>query len=767
MLAAGVVGALIVPTSAPALGPGSNIAAGPLSDLPAGVAAAAQEAEPSLPVPASWPFPDSFSPTSGTGRLIDGAFEWTDWVYDAFGPTTGVPVNTDNLLAKGGYTYSAGPADNDGADIFRAAVGLTAGATIWRVDWNTLVNPNVPIAEWTFDTDNNAATGASEWPGNANVSSPGIEKALVVSAKKAELINAKSGSVITVLPTIVDMSARSFIVSIPLAVMPVSGQWRIRLAAGLANASGTGFAVPVGAGGVPVAATAPRVYNITFRTAAQESPTYASGVPNGVIAGAASGLKPVPVVGPDDVAGETTLLTGNFWADADQAETLAGGNVSKFSQLINWGQLAERDTTPPPVVLGWSDRWYVTDLALGQGINGSPDASPQLLGRVQPYAVYIPTTYTGSQPLPLTWILHAALTNYNIYGASDPRLIQELCQDRDSICVTPEGFGPLGFYEGIAEHDFWQVWHQVADAFKVAPNRTVLTGFSMGGLGAYDLAATYPSVFSEAMPLDGGFEESCSTLGEGLQEEVITSAPDRTANDRWVPFVISDAYADELSPYPTELLEVDRFRASSDRFTFFSTAGGEHLVTLAEDGFSTQVSALGGSPPAASDPGTINYTWCPQTVDPNLGLGPTSVYWISGLSERTTAVGTTSNVEAVDNAIPEAPVTEQVKLTVDVPPDAPPMSALSGSWLSGKVPASRQTLSLVLKNVATLTIDTVAAHLPIGTANVITDGPTIVSLTGLAAGSTLRVAGHSTLVGPSGVATVRLPRGTSSIAWTR
>ena len=101
--------------------------------LPAGAAAAALRPEPSLPVPAGWPFPDAFSRTSGTGRMIGGAFEWTDWVYDDYGASSpqGLPLNTitssaDALSpAQGEYVYPTGAADGDGADIFRAAVGLS------------------------------------------------------------------------------------------------------------------------------------------------------------------------------------------------------------------------------------------------------------------------------------------------------------------------------------------------------------------------------------------------------------------------------------------------------------------------------------------------------------------------------------------------------------------------------------------------------------------------------------------------------------------
>ena len=102
---------------------------------------------------------------------------------------TGLPLSTDRdrehaRADQGVASYPDGPAHGNGADIFRAAVGLTRHASYWRVDWNTLANPTVPIAEWTFDTDNDRSTGASAWPASAGrAPPPGIDKALVVSAK--------------------------------------------------------------------------------------------------------------------------------------------------------------------------------------------------------------------------------------------------------------------------------------------------------------------------------------------------------------------------------------------------------------------------------------------------------------------------------------------------------------------------------------------------------------------------------------------------------
>jgi hypothetical protein len=724
--------------------------------LPAGAATAARSPEPALPVPGGWPFPDAFSRTSGTGRLIRGALEWSDWVYDDYGASSpeGAPLNTityNGALspAQGDYVYPSGGADNDGADIFRAAVGLTRKDTIWRVDWNTLADPSVPIAEWTFDTDHNAHTGTSVWPADANVSSPGIDKALVVSATGAELIDATGKTIATFRPT-VDQASRSFLVTIPRSVLPVRGTWRIRLAAGLANKAGTQFAVPTLSGGIPASSRAPRVYNITFRTAAQEPPIFTDGQTDAQVARLRSELQGSPILGAYGADGVTSLVTGNFWGEDDQADTLASGNVSKFSELVKWKQLATKKTTAAPLVKGYSDRWYVTDVSLGQGVDDSNNANPAYLGRVQPYAVYVPTSYTGRTPLPLTWILHSLDVNYNQYGALDPRQIQEECQARDSICVSPEGFGPAGDWAGEAEHDFWQVWRQVALGYRLDAERTVISGYSMGGLGSFTIGETYPEDFSEAMPLDGVLDDSC--IGT-----------DRAANARWEPYVISNAVADELSVYPAAAAEAAEFAGAGDRYTLFSTTMPEHNATAASDGFSTQIAALHGTPSATTDPGTISYTWCSNVVDPTLGLGPTSVYWLSRPTQRSTS--STSQITADDGAIATPPETEQTATSVANPSDAPPMLVLTGSWRPGVTPAPAQTLSLDLTNVGSLTVDTQAAKLPKGAATVTTDGATGLSLTNLAAGTVVTAAGKTVVSDSNGTATVDLPDGTTAVSW--
>ena len=147
-------------------------------------------------------------------------------------------------MGRGDFTYASPDAGANGADAFRAAIAGDATHTYWRVDWNTLIDPAVPVATWAFDTDADTATGTASWPADAGVASPGADTAMIVSSRGAWLVDAAtrartdltaSGATVTV-----DETARSFVVAVPRTVMPADDTWTVRLAAGVANASGDG-----------------------------------------------------------------------------------------------------------------------------------------------------------------------------------------------------------------------------------------------------------------------------------------------------------------------------------------------------------------------------------------------------------------------------------------------------------------------------------------------------------------------------------------------
>ncbi len=731
-----------------------------LAGMPADVPAAASDPAPALPDPSSaaWPFPSTFPQTSGTGRLDGGASLWTDFIYDDYGASSleGLPtssyVESSGLAPRqGNYVYPSGPADNNGADIFRAGVGLRGNYSYWRVDWVTLADPNIPIAEWTFDTDNNPATGASQWPADAGVSSAGIDQALVVSSRGAWLINPLTGVRTNVLANggklTVDQAAKSFVVAIPRTLLPVSGTWRVRLAAGLADASGQNFGEPYVSqnGSTSQSSTAERVYNVTFRTVAQEPPVYTDGMSDALIALAQAKLAGTPIGSTLGLDGIARSITGNFWMEDDQADTLASGNLSKFSLLVNWSQLAAADSTSAQQPTGYSTRWYASrlnDLGSGQVIDDGSEGNfkPTLLDQVQPYSVYVPTTYKAGTPTPLTWILHSLEVNYNQYGALDPQLIQQLCQDRGSICATTEGFGPAGWYYNEAETDFWQVWRSLAQGFTLDPARTVISGYSMGGWASYKLAFEHPDDFAGALVLDGpvicgvqaypGFngpaysDPACSQ--DGQSQPLI-------ANARWLPYVIDQTAGDELVPTTGVIAQASGFDGLGQRYHLFIHTGGDHLAFATEDRFGDAVAAL-GKPVLTANPGAFTYDWYPSLDSSALGIGATGDYWIGALSARDNSFGKIAGVQADDSALPDQRVTAQ-RFGPSLDTQPLPGTDFGLSWKLGARPTPRQQMTLKLTDVATLTIDAGAARFQTGTITVVTDGSTGLTIANLRPGT--------------------------------
>jgi dienelactone hydrolase len=689
----------------------ASVAPRTASSLPDGGPRALYRDEPALPSPHGWPsaFGDAFTRTSGTSRAARGGIWWTDFLYDdhgALGTVMSQPV-AGALPARGTYTYPDGPAAHDGADVFRAAVAVDSTSTWWRVDWVTLKDARTPIAAWGIDVDHSTSTGASDWGAGTGVRSPGVDAVLVVSSRGASVVDPKTGArrPVPAGDVSVDPVARSFVVRVPRSTLPVSGVSRVRLVAGLADAGGTAFA-PVDAshGALP---GQPAVYNVAFRGVAQEP------------------------------AGNF-----NFWSDSAQAFALANGDVSSFYLDVPWDALARRVSTPEPVVHGWSNRWYVSSIELGQGVvpdagSTGGDVRPNFLGRVQPYGVYVPATYDGSRPVPLTWLLHSLVMNHNQYGSLSPKLLQAACEQRGSICATTLGRGPDGWYHDEAELDFLEVWHALGTSYRLDPERTALSGYSMGGYGTYKLGLEYPQLFASAVALAG--PPAC---GIKLGDQVFTqdfggrcgTDGDTTplvGNARWVPWAMMSGVADQLVPVTSVLAQTDQFARLGLRYRLELYAQ-DHVAWAVVDDYSTAASLM-GSAPRVRDPGRVDFAWYPHQVRADLGTGPTSAYWLSGLAARDAHPGALASVRAVSGARPDPAVTPVPTAGV-VAGGSPAAGAYrQQTWTLGPAPARTPTLDLDLRNVASLTVDAAAAGFRPGeriTVHVVTDGPVTVGVSG-------------------------------------
>lgn len=765
--------------------------------LPTGVPPAATTpiTAPPEPTSAGWPFPNDFSATEGTGLVQGGASLWTDFLYDDYGAADQPARQTGYSTlapAHGSFSYPSGD-EGDTADIFRAAVGLTSRDSWWRVDWSTMPDPSKPIAEWTMTPSGAPTAGTTTLlPANAGVTnSTAIEYALVVTSRTAELLQAATGKVLaTFTPTVV-AGPNSFIVKIPRSLLRVSGTWSVQLAAGVrdpAAATPSFETVTPSEGGYPGPGGA-NVYNIGFRRAqtqeaAQVCPEYP--FDPGILTALEKGL--------DDIgkttSGVPTVECANNWMENEQANTLIGvhPNVAKFALDIDWKQLASHATVPAPQLHGYSNRWYTTPLdlhAYGRGIN-PPSGSytdPTYLGRYQPYAVEVPQSYdfADHSPTPLTWILHSLDDNLNQYGTLDPTQILQECDQRRSICATTEGFSQGQWYYAEAEVDFWDVWRQLADSYDLDPDATTLSGYSMGGWGSYKLAEEYPDLFGQAMPLEGpvvcGLRVYGSVQGSagGTQCRSDGDSTPLLVNLKWIPYVMTCGLLDELVPYPGCNANAQALRAMTPTPYRVDelTETEDHLVYPTQNDFTRPDSRL-ARPPAdrVLDPGSFTFRFYPD-LDSGPGgvdragaageIGPTRDYWVSGLTGRDTGPGVLAAVVANSEAIPE-PIATASEHTFAGAPGPTGYVEQDEAWTTGPSPPARQAASLRLTDVATATVDTVAAGLSCAVLTVASDGPAALTLTGLSPGSTV-TSGETTVATATraGTATVGLSTGSTAL----
>ena len=120
----------------------------------------------------------------------------------------------------------------------------------------------------------------------------------------------------------------------------------------------------------------------------------------------------------------------------------------------------------------------------------------------QPFALWIPKTYSRRKAYPLMVVLHGS--------DADHRMIPENCFEihergfrENMILLSPFGRGDID-YAGPGEADIWEAMNWVKERYRVDARRQYLTGLSLGGYAAWQLACEYPEQWAGIAPVCGG-----------------------------------------------------------------------------------------------------------------------------------------------------------------------------------------------------------------------------------------------------------------------
>ncbi|MBC7375596.1 MAG: prolyl oligopeptidase family serine peptidase [Frankiales bacterium] len=360
-------------------------------------------------------------------------------------------------------------------------------------------------------------------------------------------------------------------------------------------------------------------------------------------------------------------------------------------------------------------------------------------------------------------MLHSLSVMHNQYGSLDPNQVRQTCEDRQSICATTLGRGPDMWYFDEAETDFWEVWNRLASAYTLDPERTVISGYSMGGYGAYKLGLAHPDLFAKALSIAGP-----PTCGVRVRGDVRSgSSPGRCTDDgdtlplvgnaRHVPWLIDSGMADELVPFTSVLEQVEGFDSRGYRYHAEYYPAEGHLPYAAKDAFEPVTRQLGRTTRERTA-ARIDYSWYPGLTRPELGIGTTGAYWLGDLKARSSRPGALASVRAHSAALDDPVVTVSKAQRADAPGDPSPAVVTDQTWQrSGLAPRS-DALMLDLTGVSYLVVDGDRAGLAQARSVAValtSDGASTVRVTGLRPGAVLTVQGSGPVrAGADGTATL-------------
>lgn len=121
------------------------------------------------------------------------------------------------------------------------------------------------------------------------------------------------------------------------------------------------------------------------------------------------------------------------------------------------------------------------------------------------YLLYLPDNYNDSKnKVPLLIYLHGSsvrgseLNKIKAYGL--PYLIEK-GEKYDFIIVSPQCPASKSWN---SENWFLPLYSELIEKYRIDTNRVYLTGMSLGGYGAWNLAMEYPDKFAAVVPLCGG-----------------------------------------------------------------------------------------------------------------------------------------------------------------------------------------------------------------------------------------------------------------------
>jgi predicted peptidase len=124
-------------------------------------------------------------------------------------------------------------------------------------------------------------------------------------------------------------------------------------------------------------------------------------------------------------------------------------------------------------------------------------------GAILRYALALPPSFSPDQRYPLIIALHYGGQVTAYYGKPYlTNLVLPALEELGAIMVAPDCPGK-GWTDPLSEKSVLELIGQVQKDYAVDTRRLLVTGYSLGAIGTWDLVFKHPELFSAAIPISG------------------------------------------------------------------------------------------------------------------------------------------------------------------------------------------------------------------------------------------------------------------------
>ena len=642
---------------------------------------------------------------AGRTQLSRGELIYTDYLYDDYGPNLDGGPNPPAFRClfcstSGDYRYPDAEKryGNNAADLRELRLAIDHRALHVLVALQTLKAKNATVAEIAIDRDGNRSTGAGRWPAGAGLTTPGANLFITMTATGAKVFGA-SGRAYRIRHG-ANLKQNFMEADVPLRRLGKLGKRaRVWVAVGLEARGGRFLAQSAG------------------KTAAFDA----------------------------GFQGAERYGLFSDWGDERQSGVLAGGDLSALGRRLPVRGMRAGATRRFRPGTGYYDRIFRSRYSYGEGISlkqgnlpGSPD--PMFRGRYQPYGLYVPKSYRPGRKTPLLLDGHSLDTNQNEYASLGPNQLTQLGDDRRSLIITPLARGSDTWYLDSGLRDVFEAWRDVRRHYDADPDRTAITGYSMGGYMTYRLGLLMPDAFTRASVYVGPPAYYFWPYPGDLQSPPEWRVPGNTNliadNGINLPFEVNHGNLDELVPIGGVVHQTDTLRAAGVPYRFYHHTNDDHLSFILKDQWPQTEAWLGG-PSLRRDlsPVRVRYKRYPS-MDVRGVPAFDGAYWVDDMVVRRAGQPDSfGEVDATTQALgrrPPALVDEGTSLYTG-PTGISPATVTGQHYVPGPRAPKRNAFTAELTNLRSLLFRTARMGIDPGRtvkATLTGDGRTVMRFTG-------------------------------------